>query len=127
MLLAAIPAFGGCLQYKVGAAHDTQHPLSDRTTFTFAVTVIVGILSPLTATCLLALLCTQQPGPARLLSRLLSSRVLAAVADVSYDIYLLHPLVSTLSTVVSLKALHGISCCLQSVLEENAGMLADSA
>ena len=107
MVLAAIPAFGGCFQYKVGAAHDPQHPLSDRGTFTFAVTVIVGILSPLTAACLLALLCTRQLGPARLLSRLLSSRMLAALADVSYDIYLLHPLVSILSTWGPLRYLHG--------------------
>ena len=106
MMLAAIPAFGGCFQYKVGAAPDPQHLLSDRAAFTFAITVIVGILSPLTAACLLALLCTRQPGPARLLSRLLSSRMLAALADVSYDVYLLHPLVSVLSSLTVLGFLH---------------------
>lgn len=109
MVLAAIPAFGGCFQYKVGAVPDPQHPLADRAAFTFAITVIVGVLSPLTAACLLALLCTRQPGPARLLSRLLSSRMLAALADVSYDIYLLHPLVSALSYPIPLRFLHNTS------------------
>lgn len=98
LLLVSIPAFGGCFQYKVGLAHEPDHLLSDRAIFTLAFTFVVGVFCPLAPSCLLALLCTQQQqrGLSRLLARLLSGRALSALADVSYEVYLLHPLVSPL-------------------------------
>ena len=93
LIASSIPAFGGCFQYKVGAAHEPDHPLSDRVLFSFAFTFVVGVFCPLVPTCLLALVCSGQPGLSRLLARLLSSRALSALADVSYEVYLLHPLV----------------------------------
>lgn len=94
MLLAAIPAFGGCFQYKIGAVHEPGHPLSDCLVFTLAFTFVVGLLCPLVPSCLLALVCTGQPGPGGLLGRLLRMNLLNSLADVSYEVYLLHPLVS---------------------------------
>ena len=94
MLLAAIPAFGGCFQYKIGAAHEPDHMLADRVVFSLAFTFVVGLLCPLVPSCLLALVCTRQPGLSRLLARLLSVRPLSSLAEVSYEVYLLHPLVS---------------------------------
>ena len=95
MLLAAVPAFGGCFQYKIGAAHEPDHPLADRVLFSLAFTFVVGFLCPLVPSCLLALVCTKQPGLSRLLGQLLSTKLLSGLADVSYEVYLLHPLVST--------------------------------
>lgn len=94
MLVAAIPAFGGCFQYKIGAVHEPDHPLADRVVFSLAFTFVVGLLCPLVPACLLALVCTRQPGLSRLLGRLLSMKMLSGLADVSYEVYLLHPLVS---------------------------------
>ena len=94
LIFSSIPAFGGCFQYKVGAAHEPNHPLSDRVLFSFAFTFVVGVFCPLVPTCLLALVCSGQPGLSRFLAWLLSSRTLSALADVSYEVYLLHPLVS---------------------------------
>ena len=94
MLFAAVNAWGGCFQYKIGLAHEPDHPLSDRVIFSFGFTVAVGILSPLVPSCLLALTCTEQSGLSSLLRRLLSMQPLRALADVSYEVYLLHPLVS---------------------------------
>ena len=102
MLLAAIPAFGGCFQYKIGAEHEPDHPLADRVVFSFAFTFVVGFLCPLVPSCLLALMCTRQPGLSRLLGRLLSTRLLSGLAEVSYEVYLLHPLVSPSSALTSL-------------------------
>ncbi len=94
MLLASIPAFGGCFQYKIGAVHEPDHPLADRVVFSLAFTFVVGLLCPLVPACLLALVCTRQPGLSKLLGRLLSMKMLNGLADVSYEVYLLHPLVS---------------------------------
>lgn len=94
MLFAAVNAWGGCFQYKIGLAHEPDHPLSDRVIFSFGFTVAVGILSPLVPSCLLALTCTKQSGLSSLLGRLLSMQPLSALADISYEVYLLHPLVS---------------------------------
>jgi len=94
MLFAAVNAWGGCFQYKIGLAHEPDHPLSDRVIFSFGFTVAVGILSPLVPSCLLALTCTKQSGLSSLLGPLLSMQPLSALADISYEVYLLHPLVS---------------------------------
>ena len=94
MLLAAVPAFGGCFQYKIGAVHEPDHPLSDPIVFTLAFTFVVGVLCPLVPSCLLALVCSGQLGPGGLLGRLFSMKLLSSLADVSYEVYLLHPLVS---------------------------------
>lgn len=94
MLLAAVPAFGGCFQYKIGAVHEPEHLLADRVIFSFAFTFVVGLMCPLVPACLLALVCTRQPGLGRLLGRLLSMKLPSGLADVSYEVYLLHPLVS---------------------------------
>ena len=56
--------------------------------------MLCGHCLPADATCLLALVCSGQPGLSRLLECLLSSCLLSALADMSYEVYLLHLLVS---------------------------------
>jgi hypothetical protein len=58
-----------------------------------------GFVSPMLPALSLVLLTTQPRGAAGVLNRLLSSRPFAAFADITYDIYLLHPLVSPGRTV----------------------------
>ena len=66
MVLAAIPAFGGCFQYKVGAVPDPQHPLADRAAFTASRPCMRCMSAPL-------------PRPLRLMRLLLPGSVTCSV------------------------------------------------
>ena len=93
MLLAA-SLLAGCAQNKVGLMPDPQHMLADPLLLGFSFTFVAGFLSPLLPALLLALTTTGEWGA---LARGLSGRSLTWLAGVSYDIYLLHPLVSQLA------------------------------
>jgi peptidoglycan/LPS O-acetylase OafA/YrhL len=81
---------GGCAQNKVGLVPEPQHTLADPWVLGFAFTFIAGFLSPLLPALLLALSTTHEQ---EALACGLSSRTLTWLGGISYDIYLLHPLV----------------------------------
>lgn len=94
--LAAIflsTAFGSA-QNKVGIAPDPAHPLSDPVLLGIGLVFQVGLVLPLVTALALVLTTTGQSGLPKRLADALSSQPLIQLADISYDIYLLHPLVS---------------------------------
>lgn len=93
--LAAIflsTAFGSA-QPKLGLVPDPAHPLADPGLLGFAVIFQVGFISPMVTALALVLTTTGQAGLPKLLADALSSQPLLQLADISYDIYLVHPLV----------------------------------
>lgn len=94
--LAAIflsTAFGSA-QPKVGIAPDPAHPLADPVLLGVGLVFQVGLVLPLVTALALVLTTTGQSGLPKRLADALSSQLLIQLADISYDIYLLHPLVS---------------------------------
>ena len=98
LLVAAVAIFlmmiGGSAQQKIGLEHDPTHPTADPVILGGAIIIQMGLVSPLFTVLSLLLTTTGQTGLSKQLSGALSSRLLARVADLSYDIYLVHPLVS---------------------------------
>lgn len=78
---------------KIGYEHDPKHPLADPVMFCIVGTFMIGLLSPLGTALVLVLTTSGQAGLPKKLAKVLSSRPLAKLADLSYDIYLVHPLV----------------------------------
>lgn len=76
---------------RIGPAQDPSHTLSSPLVFAFGFVIFQGLLSPLFAALTLLLTATLQIG---FLSEALSNRVLGWLAPITYEIYLLHPLVS---------------------------------
>ncbi len=58
---------------------------------------VAGVLSPLLPALTLVLMTTHQPGASAVAAKALSHRAFVWLADLTYDIYLLHPLVSILT------------------------------
>ena len=98
LLVATVAIFlmmmGGSAQQKVGLEHDPTHPTADPVILGGAIIIQMGLISPLLAVFSLLLTTTGQTGLSKQFSDALSSQLLARVADLSYDIYLVHPLVS---------------------------------
>ena len=85
-----------CSLDRIGPVPDPEHPLADPIIFFAAFTLGQGFFLPLLPALTLLLTTMQLPGPLALLTRLLSHGILARLADVSYEMYLLHPVVRSI-------------------------------
>ncbi|CAL8465636.1 g5172 [Coccomyxa elongata] len=70
-----------------------EHVLTNPAMAAFAYICIVGVTYPLLSAMTLVLTTTQQPGNSSFLAKALSNRAFVWLADITYDIYLLHALV----------------------------------
>ncbi|BDA41092.1 probable nose resistant to fluoxetine protein 6 at N-terminal half [Coccomyxa sp. Obi] len=97
LLVATVAVFlmmmGGSAEQKIGLEHDPAHPTADPVILGGAIIVQMGLISPLLTVFTLLLTTTGQAGLPKRLADALSNPLLARVADLSYDIYLVHPLV----------------------------------
>ncbi len=82
-----------CRLDRIGPEQDRNHPLADPVIFFAAFTLGQGFLLPLLPALTLLLTTTHLPGPPALLAKLLSHWLFARLAEISYEMYLLHPLV----------------------------------
>lgn len=87
---------GGSAQQKIGLEHDPAHPTADPVILGGAIILQMGLISPLFTVFSLLLTTSGQTGLSKRLADALSNQLLARVADLSYDMYLLHPLVRAL-------------------------------
>ncbi|BDA51507.1 hypothetical protein COCOBI_19-0620 [Coccomyxa sp. Obi] len=85
--------FAGCFINMVGPHRDPSNPLANPVACAFAYICIQGVLSPLLPALTLVLTTTHQPGASALVAKVLSHHAFVWLADITYDIYLLHPLV----------------------------------
>lgn len=87
---------GGSAQQKIGLEHEPAHPTADPVILGGAIIIQMGLISPLLTVLALVLTTTGQTGLSKRLADTLSNQLLARVAELSYDIYLVHPLVSVI-------------------------------
>lgn len=92
VVLAAL-VVADCRTNSYGPDPDPDHPAANPAVLAVGFVLVTGLLQPLLPFCLLLLSCAGLSGAPRVLSGALSVRVLKWVADVSYDVYLLHPMV----------------------------------
>lgn len=90
-LLALIIA--DCRTNSYGPAPDPEHPGANLVTLAVGFVLVSGLLQPLLPCLVLLLACAKLPGPSALLGRVLSWGLFRWVSDLSYDVYLLHPIV----------------------------------
>jgi peptidoglycan/LPS O-acetylase OafA/YrhL len=76
---------------RFGPYPDPTHPLADPATLLVGAVGVTGLLQPASLAFLIAL-AVVAPSESRI-SRVLSARAWGVVSDVSYDVYLLHPMV----------------------------------
>jgi peptidoglycan/LPS O-acetylase OafA/YrhL len=93
-LLLAVCVGGSLAVGRIGPTPDSGHALAQPAAFAFAFVIVQGLLSPLLAALTLVLTSTQKAGAAGLAARLLSSRAFTWLAPITYEIYLIHPMVS---------------------------------
>ncbi|KAK9907461.1 hypothetical protein WJX75_004077 [Coccomyxa subellipsoidea] len=86
--------FSGCFINKIGPERDSTHMLSNPVILYFAYVFITGVLSPLLPALTLVLTTAKPPvGLSATLARLFSSPVFKWLAEITYDVFLVHPLV----------------------------------
>lgn len=78
---------------RIGPAQDPGHTLANPAAFTYGFVIMQGLLNPLLAALNLMLTTTQQGG---WLAKFLSSRLMGWLAPITYEMYLIHPLVRLL-------------------------------
>ena len=77
-----------------GPTPDPKHPGANPATLAVGFVLVTGLLQPLVPCLAILLACAKLPdGPSALLGRALSWRGFRWVAGLSYDVYLLHPIV----------------------------------
>ncbi|KAK9907547.1 hypothetical protein WJX75_005734 [Coccomyxa subellipsoidea] len=89
----ALSNFAGCFVNKVGPHSDPTHLLANPINCAFAYVVITGVLSPLLPALTLLLITSKGVGTPSAVTRLFSAPVFKWLADITYNIYLIHPLV----------------------------------
>ena len=82
-----------CCTNSYGAQPDPSHPAANPAVLAVGFVFIDGLLQPMLPFLLILLACAQLPGPSAALRKVLTCTPLKRVADVSYDVYLLHPIV----------------------------------
>ena len=88
--LAGVLLYGTVLSNRFGPAPVEGHPLNTPSMKVFGVAGVTGLLQPAALT---YLLCCAVLGLSRQAGRMLMWKGWRKVSDVSYDIYLLHPMV----------------------------------
>ncbi|BDA41091.1 hypothetical protein COCOBI_01-7460 [Coccomyxa sp. Obi] len=89
----ALCVLGACTVDRIGPTQDPDHPLANPIIFFAAFTIFQGFFLPLLPALTLLLTTMQLPGPPAVLARLLSHAACARLADISYEMYLVHSLV----------------------------------
>ncbi len=82
-----------CCTNSYGSKPNPDHPAANPAILAIGFVFHTGLLQPLLPASILVLACAGLGGPSAVLAKLLSSGVLRWVADISFDVYLLHPLV----------------------------------
>ena len=90
-LLALVIA--DCRSNSYGATPDASHPAANPAVLAVAFVLVTGLLQPMVPCLMLLLACAKLPGVSALLGSFLSMAAFQWVADLSYDVYLLHPIV----------------------------------
>ena len=83
----------GSAKPKIGYQPDPLHPMADPAALFAAFVVLVGLVQPSLPALILLLTTTSQSGPAGAAAAFLSRPIFQKLAGISYDLYLLHPLV----------------------------------
>lgn len=91
VLLSAL-IIADCCTNSYGPKPDPNHPAANPAVLAVGFVFVTGLLQPLLPALILLLACAGLGGPYGVLAKALSIRPLKWVADVSYDVYLLHPL-----------------------------------
>lgn len=91
-LLSAL-IIADCCTNSYGPRPDPKHPAAHPAILAVGFVFVTGLLQPLLPTSILILTCAGMRGPSAVLARMFSNGMLKWVADVSYDVYLLHPIV----------------------------------
>lgn len=91
VLFALISA--DCCVNSYGPTPDPNHPAANPAVLAAGFVFATGLLQPLLPASILMLACAGLSGLSSVLEKLLSWKELRRVADLSYDVYLLHPLI----------------------------------
>lgn len=82
-----------CRTNSYGPKPNPDHPAANPAILAIGFVFHTGLLQPLLPASILVLACAGVGRPSAVLAKLLSAGVLRWVADISFDVYLLHPLV----------------------------------
>ena len=101
---------GMAAEPKIGFEPDATHRMSEPAALVVGVVLLTGLVQPLLPALTIVMATTAQAGSAwAAAASFLSQPPLLAFADITYDMYLLHPLVRLSSCPDTLY--HGCLCC----------------